>query len=198
MGPDADLTSLRIGRAVAGDDDSCAWLIGRFTPALLAQARYRLRGAMGRVCEPDDLVQDVWAITLPRLTDLRARDGRWTPVLLKFLATTLLRRVHHLARRRARDGAADGGTDGGEPLAEWTGVVTRVHRRDAHDAVHDAIAELSEVDREVLVLRGIEQHDNGEVARLLGVPDSTVTRRFQRALERLRAALPDSIFSDLG
>jgi DNA-directed RNA polymerase specialized sigma24 family protein len=49
----------------------------------------------------------------------------------------------------------------------------------------------------VLLLRGIEQLPNKEVARLLGVDDATATRRYQKALERMRQALPGSIFAEL-
>lgn len=201
----ADLTTLHVRRAVAGDSDSRSFLIEKFTPLLLVQARYRLIGAAARHCEPEDLVQETWAITLPRLHDLRARDDRLTPVLLKFLATTLLRCATQVLRRHVlrRPAAAPAGDDAsrGDPVAqlphEVSGVVTRLCRRDHLDAVQAAIAALPREEQEVLVLRGIEQHGNGEVARMLGVEDSTVTRRYQKALTALRAALPESIVSEL-
>ncbi|MEZ6038627.1 MAG: sigma-70 family RNA polymerase sigma factor [Planctomycetota bacterium] len=197
MGSDAELTSLQIGRAVGGDDASVAWLIERFSPALLAQARYRLRGAMAAIAEPEDLVQDVWAITLPRLGDLAARDGRWTPVVLRFLTTTLLRRVHHLVRRRIVKPTGAPGEAGPEPEAQWSGIVTRLGRREQRSALLDAIDGLPADEREVLVLRGIEQLPNSQVAALIGAPDSTVTRRYQRALQHLRELLPGSLFEEL-
>lgn len=47
------------------------------------------------------------------------------------------------------------------------------------------------------MLRGIEQHSNREVARMLGLDDAQVTRRYQRALQHVRAALPESVFAEL-
>ena len=38
---DQNLTTLHVRQAVAGDLDSQSWIIERFTPLLLAQARYR-------------------------------------------------------------------------------------------------------------------------------------------------------------
>jgi len=199
----SDQTTLHVRAAVAGDAQGIENLVRRFTPFLLAQARYRLAGAAAAHCEPEDVVQETWAITLPRLTDLRARDGRLTPVLMKFLATTLLRCVAQVMRKHVmrRPQAQPTGSDGRDPLqqlpAETSGVVTRLCRRGEVDALRDAIAALPEDERVVLVLRGIEQHSNGEVARVLGIDDSAVTRRFQRALASLRAAFPDSLVAAL-
>jgi RNA polymerase sigma factor (sigma-70 family) len=63
--------------------------------------------------------------------------------------------------------------------------------------VQEALAGLDADERAVVVLRGIEQLPNGEVARLLGVDDSLATRRWQRALVRLKELLPDSVFGEL-
>lgn len=199
----SDRTTLHVRAAVAGDAQGIENLVQRFTPFLLAQARYRLSGAAAAHCEPEDVVQETWAITLPRLTDLRARDGRLTPVLMKFLATTLLRCVTQVLRKHVtrRQRAQGPGNEAHDPLqqlpAETSGVVTRLCRRGEVDALRDAIAGLPEDERVVLVLRGIEQHSNGEVARMLGIDDSAVTRRFQRALASLRASFPDSLVDAL-
>jgi RNA polymerase sigma-70 factor (ECF subfamily) len=192
-----DLTSVHVQRAAAGDVASRTFLVERFTPLLMAQARYRLFGAAARHCEPEDLVQEVWAITLPRLPDLRDRDGRWTPVLVKFLATTLLRCVNHVLRKHVVGRPATDSSSVEALPADLSGVVTRLCRRDHIDAVQAAIAALPPEEREVLVLRGIEQHGNREVAAMLGVDDSVVTRRWQKALANLRGALPDSVLVEL-
>lgn len=200
-----DPTTHFVRAAVAGDEQGIDALIERFTPFLLAQARYRLAGPAAGHCEPEDIVQETWAIALPRLADLRARDGRLTPVLMKFLATTLLRCTTQVLRkqvlRRPRVEGGGGLGDSRDPLqqlpAERSGVVSRVCRRDDIDSLWGAIARLPAEEREVLVLRGIERHANGEVARMLGIDDSVVTRRFQRALAMLRTAFPDSLAEDL-
>jgi RNA polymerase sigma-70 factor (ECF subfamily) len=166
---------------------------------LLAQARFRLAGAAGRHCEPEDLVQEAWAIALPRLRDLRAQQDRLTPVLMKFLATTMLRLTAKVVRKHVVGKAAarvDAEALDALP-AEVSGVITRLCKRERHDALQAAIDDLPPELRAVLVLRGIEQQPNGAVARLLGVDDATVTRRFQQALQRLRDVLPDDRVMDL-
>lgn len=196
-----DLTTVHVHRAVGGDAASRTFLITKFTPWLLVQARYRLTGAAARSCEPEDLVQETWAVTLPRLQDLRTRENRLTPVLLKFLATTLLRIATQAMRKHLRRRTADlelGADDAVAQLPDdCSGIVTQLCRRDREDRVAAAIAALPKEEQEVLVLRGIEQHGNREVAQMLGVDDSTITRRYQKALETLRASLPDSIAAEL-
>lgn len=200
-------TSLHVRRAKQGDRESLSWLVERLTPLLLAQARYRLRSIPGAACDPEDVVQDVWAVALPRIGELEAREGRETPVLLRFLATTLVHHVNNLARRRIRRRAVrrEADLDAGSQrrdLADHAavdapGVATVVSRTDAQRLVLDAIDALDPAQREVVVLRGIEQLDNAAVAELLGVTPNAASLRYARALRKLRERLPDSVFDEL-
>ena len=47
------------------------------------------------------------------------------------------------------------------------------------------------------MLRGIEQQSNTTVALLLDLTPAGVSMRYARALERLRARLPGSVFDEL-
>jgi RNA polymerase sigma-70 factor, ECF subfamily len=203
-----DLTSMHVHRAMDGDDQSSGWLIERLSPALYMQARFRLRGAVASYCEPEDLVQDVWAIALPRLPELVARDDRMTPVLVKFLSTTLLNRVNkmlenylrgHRPHREASLAAGDrDNTNKLDPaIRSQHGVSAAVGRSEIQRSVRDAIDKLGTADRDVIVLRGIEQLSNNKVAEILGVQPSASTMRYQKALERMRAHLPGSVFAEL-
>ena len=192
-----DLTSLHIARAVDGDPGSRSFLVERFSPVLMAQAEYRLRGPLRALVEAADLVQDVWAVALPRLPDLQPRDGRWTPVVLRFLATVLLRKVQELLRARIAAPVDAVALTADVVSSREPGVLTQVLHGERARAVTAAIASLSAEQRELLVLRGVEQMANGAIARKLGIPDYEATRRYQRALLSLRAALPDSLFAEL-
>ncbi len=197
--PPADLTTQHVARARAGDAASLAWLVERFSPLLLAQARYRLGPRMANRITPDDVVQDTWALSLPHLAGLTPRDGRSTPVLLRFLSTTLLRQVNNLLRWRMH--AAEEGGDASAPFrslsAETRGPLTRAMHLESRSLVLAAIDELAERDRELVVLRAIEQRANEEVAELLGLAPNTASQAYRRALERLRARLPRSAFDEL-
>lgn len=194
-------TSLLVRRAKRGDAAGLEQLVRRFSPLLLAQARYRVPSALAAHVDPEDVVQEVWAVALPGLGALGARDGRETPVLLKFLATTLLYRVANLTRKHIRgdaDRASGGGTSGfGRLAADTLGVVTRATRAEAGGDVARAIASLTERDREIVVLRGIEQHTNARVAELVGDSANAVSLRYNRALATLRQRLCASVFDEL-
>ncbi len=57
--------------------------------------------------------------------------------------------------------------------------------------VRSALARLSETDREVLVMRLLEGLSNGEIALALQLEPAAVSKRYGRALLRLRALLHD-------
>ncbi len=202
MPPDQDLTTVHVRGAVAGDADSLAWLVARFTPLLLAQARYRIGPRLRGECEPEDLVQDVWAATLPALASIDLGDGRATPVVVKFVSTTLVYRVNNLLRRHIRARVRDVSTTRGAALADrlpdpTRGIVTRIVHDEQSARLMASIDELPERDREVVVLRGIEQLDNAEVANLVGDSPNAVSLRYNRALAKLRATCPGSVMDEL-
>jgi RNA polymerase sigma factor (sigma-70 family) len=200
---ESDSTTFHVRRAQALDRTSVAWLIARFSPLLLVQAGYRLRGSLRRLHDPEDLVDEVWLATLPRLGDLRDRDGRLGPVLLRYLGTTLLNKANQMIQRALKQppvaGALSDGSSRAPPLdglpASYSDASSVAARDEAMLALRAALAELEE--REVLVLRGIEQVPIDAAAKLLGVTPGAVTRRYQKALARLRLRLPGSIFDEL-
>src|ERR1043165_7489668 len=102
-GDDADLTSVHVRAALDGDSTSLEGIISHFSPFLLAQARYRLgRHLRGRY-DPEDLVQQTWCVALPKLDRIVPRDGRCTPVLLRFLGTVLLRHYRRLLEKHRQN-----------------------------------------------------------------------------------------------
>lgn len=187
------LTTMHVRRAVAGDGDSLEWLAQRLTPLLVSHARYRLGNLTSRF-DPEDLVNDAWVVALPRLADLTAREGRLTPVLLRFLSTVVVNRVRNLLQERARHGT-HGPLD--EVAAERSGAATQAMRMERSTVVHAAIAELEEADREILLLRGVEQVTAKVAALVVGISVDAVNKRYQRALSRLRANLPGSVFDEV-
>jgi len=198
-----DLTSLHVGRAVNGDATSLDWLVKRVTPLLVAQAAYRLGPVLRKRYEPADLVNDVWLTAIPKLGDLSPREGRLTPVLLKFLSTTLIYLANNLMKKHLSGEslspleARAGEESRIEIAAEMTGAVTAACRHERRCAVTESLEALDPRDREILVLRGIEQNSNPAVAGLLGLTPAAVASRYHRALKRLRERLPKSVFEEL-
>jgi RNA polymerase sigma factor (sigma-70 family) len=74
---------------------------------------------------------------------------------------------------------------------------SRLVRAELRQRVLDALAQLSEADRAVLVLRHLEQRPTAQVAERLGVSTGAVRVRNVRALARLRELLAD-VFEEGG
>jgi RNA polymerase sigma-70 factor (ECF subfamily) len=74
-------------------------------------------------------------------------------------------------------------------VASGTSPSRRMIRDELRERVRTALAELSERDREVLVLRHLEQLSTAEVAGVLGISTGAVMTRHTRALDRLRLLL---------
>lgn len=190
---------MQLRAAIDGDRDSLGWLVAHLSPLLLAQARWRLGASLAHVAEPEDLVQEAWLVALPRLRELEPRNGRITPVLLRFLATSIVHRVNNLARDALRRGGRT------TPFAiepdavadERSGVVTAAIRAEHRGQLLTAIEALEPIDRDVLMLRGVEQRARQTTAEVLGITGDAVAMRFSRALGRLRAFLPASLCDDL-
>ena len=70
-----------------------------------------------------------------------------------------------------------------------TSPTHRALRKELGDRVRQALARLPERDREVLVLRSLEQLSVADCGQVLGISPGAVKVRHLRALERLRAIL---------
>ncbi len=198
-------TSLHVRRAIDGDLEATGWLVERLSPWLLAQAGWRLGPALRRLYDPEDLVADAWAVALPRLPELPARDGRHAPVLLRFLATAITHRVNNLVKKHLRTAHAGDAPAPAESAtaalarlpAPIAGIVTAAVRHEARDRVHAALEDLEAVDREIILLRAIEQCENRTVAPLLGITPEAAAMRYMRALRRLKERLPGTILEEI-
>lgn len=193
-------TTMHVARAVNGDATSLEWLVGRLSPLLREHARFRLGSVLRRHYDPDDLVHDAWIATLPKLQELVASpDSRRTPILLKYLSNTVVLRIRYLARRHARQHESTAPADDpGELPAAQSGAVSRAVRGEQRAQLREIMAELESSDREVLLLRGIEQLSAKAVATVLNLGIEAVHKRYQRAVAKLRARLPESVFNELG
>jgi RNA polymerase sigma factor (sigma-70 family) len=111
-----------------------------------------------------------------------------------------LYRINNLVKKHVT-GAAPRRDPGDHPIsqlpADTSTIVSHAVHQEIRSTVSAAIDELDPLDREVILLRGIEQNSNETVALLLGISPNAASMRWQRALQRLRARLPGSVFDDL-
>ncbi len=188
-----------VRRALLGDLASLDWVVRQFSPLLLMHARNRVGRLRSPGLEPEDLVQRVWAITLPKLAQLQPRDNRYTPVLRSYLHTTLKQDFMNWLRASARRRAHGAGAEVDQERAieqsssPTTGLVTRICRSEAVEALWEALQSLSESDRELIVRRGLEEESYEDLSVALGADAATLRVRFHRAILRLKGHLHPEI-----
>ena len=125
----------------------------------------------------DDLVQDCLERAIGRW-HLRFRDGSTRAWLLAMQRNLFLNDVRRRSRqgRQVELGEADG------HAGQDAGAERRLIARDALAA----LGSMSEDQRSLLLLIGVEDLSYAEAAKVFGVPEGTVMSRLSRARARLR------------
>jgi RNA polymerase sigma-70 factor (ECF subfamily) len=149
--------------------------------------------------DPSDIVQETLAEAAARLDAyLRDRPIPFYPWLRQLAADRLAdaHRRHVRAGRRTvtREEPPALSAESVQALADRLlspegGPSTSLRRRERGDWVRAALAALPDRDREVLVVRFLEDLSTADTAAVLGVGESAVKMRLMRALRRLRDQL---------
>jgi RNA polymerase sigma-70 factor (ECF subfamily) len=170
-----------VARARAGDLDAYEALVARHTPFA-----HRTAVLLGAGDDAEDVVQEAFVKAFGRLRLYRG-DSAFRPWLLAIVANET--RNLHRSRRR-RDGLVlraaareDPRPDGPDLPAD---AALAAERR---ATLLDALRQLGERDREVVVCRYLLDLSEAETAEILGWPRGTVKSRTARALVKLRARL---------
>jgi RNA polymerase sigma-70 factor (ECF subfamily) len=165
---------LLVLRCQTGDEDAYRELVGRFGPRL----RYFLRKLVGQTDRADDLAQEVWIDVLrqlPRLKDAGA-------------FTTWMYRIAH--GKAMLDGRRNGRAPATVPDVEWI-AEKEDDAFSAEDAkrIHAALDRLEPAQREVIVLRFLEELSYEEIGQIVDCPLGTVRSRIHYAKAALRQLL---------
>ncbi|MBP0631270.1 MULTISPECIES: RNA polymerase sigma factor [unclassified Cupriavidus] len=151
--------------------------------ALAPRLRRHARGLTGDAAQADDLVQDTLERALRYRWRFRLRPGAWwgdgADGLLPWLLTLMHRLRLNSLRRKDLVVATDTLPEVSAPVAD-PGL-----RRD----LLQALAQLPEAQRSVLLLVSLEQLTYAEAARVLDIPQGTVMSRLARAREQMRRLL---------
>jgi RNA polymerase sigma-70 factor (ECF subfamily) len=199
--PDTDQLLDRAGR---GDPAARQQLLVRHRPRLQQMIAVRMDRRLSARIDPSDVVQETLAEAVQQLSDyLRHRPLPFYPWLRQLACDRLaeLHRRHVQARKRSvtREEPAPPLPDesvlelAGRLLARGSSPSARLVRQELCGRVRAALEQLAAHDREVLVLRHLEQLSTREIAAVLGITEGAVYTRHLRALERLRALLGDEL-----
>ena len=194
--PDSEDTVRLLERIAAGDQAAVDGLLARHRPIMRALIAGRLDPAIRARIDPSDVVQDALAEVVRRLPDYLIR--RPMPFHLWVLKAAYeralnLRRNHRAARRNVAREAQEPDQSSlalAHSLA-CTGPTPSeaVQAQEAERQVVRALEDLSDADREILILRQVDELPYDEIAVLLDMGAAAARQRYGRALIRLQKSL---------
>jgi RNA polymerase sigma-70 factor (ECF subfamily) len=196
-------TEQLLQRAGQGDAEARDHLLTRYRARLRAAVAVRLDRRLAPRVDPSDVVQETLAEAARRMPDyLRDRPIPFYPWLRQLAMDRVIDLHRHHVRAGKRSVAREERSLPALPDESAAALVqhlfgrgsspsARLQRGEVAARVQAVLLQLSERDRELLVLRHLEQLPTRDVAAVLGLSESAVKMRLLRALERLRALLDD-------
>ena len=192
----------QVRRAAEGDRQAWADLLNAHRPRLRRMVALRLdRRLQGRL-DPSDVIQEAYLDATAGLAQYAARAEMPFFLWLRWLTGMRLATLHrkHLGcqvRDAAREvslerGAMPGATSAvlaAQLLGRDTRPSVAAIRAERQRRLQEALNAMDPVDREVLVLRHFEDLTNAEVARELCLQESAASKRYIRALRKLKEIL---------
>jgi RNA polymerase sigma-70 factor (ECF subfamily) len=198
--PDSAETCRLLNEARAGDEQAFSRLIARHRDGLRRFVAARLDARVQARLDPSDVVQETQLEAFRRIDDYLERRPMPFRVWLRKTAyerLLKLRRFHLDAARRSVTcelGLPDQSSLllAGPLLDRGLSPSQQLDRQDLVGRVREALAGLSETDREVLLMRHVDELPYLEVGYILGVDPAAARKRYGRALLRLREVLRDA------
>jgi RNA polymerase sigma-70 factor (ECF subfamily) len=201
MGADDSKTEELIQRAGNGDPDAREELLGRHRARLRQMVAVRMDRRLAARVDPSDVVQEALTDACLKLPDyLDRRPLPFYPWLRQLAWERLveLHRRHVRAQKRSvtrEDPCSLALPDesalelAGRLVAPGSSPSKRLLREELLFRVQHTLAQMNARDREVLVMRHLEQMSIAEIAAVQGVTEGAVKLRHLRALQRLRDLL---------
>ena len=194
---DHDLDDL-IARAEQKDQTAVSSLMTLHRDRLRRMVAVRMHEQLMRRVDPSDVVQDAMVEASKKLPDyLESRPMPFYPWLRRFVWQRLVQlHRHHLdAQQRSLRREVSAGI----PLSEASGMQLAERlicsgtspsggaiRNELHSRIRHALQQLSNHDREILVLLYLEQLSMREASEVLQISQRAANMRHLRALKRLK------------
>lgn len=201
MWPDSQRTQELLA-AAQRDPAAADALLAEHREPLRRAVAVRLDPALARRVDASDVVQDVLIEAHRRLQEYLKNPtmpfGLWLRQLAKDRVIDA-HRFHRQAQRRSLDReqsvqpAPWADASSVQLLAELIDPErtpgSQAVQRELESKLHQALHQLDEIDREIILLRHQEQLSNQDAASELGLSEAAASMRYLRALRRLRAVL---------
>ncbi len=191
-------------RVREGDTSAVNALMELHRPRLKTLVIHRMDQRLASRVDPSDIVQEALADASQKLYQFVDGDNNLFYPWLRTIAVNRLvdaHRRHIQAQRRTVDREAHSIANLSEHgqsalIARLAGSAESPSQQLARDeqraSVRTALSRLAEMDREVLILRFLEQLSTPEAAAIQGVSENTFAQRLLRALRRLQRLMKES------
>jgi RNA polymerase sigma-70 factor (ECF subfamily) len=198
---EASLEAQMVARARSGDESALSELFQAHYPRLVRMVELRLDPSLRGRLDPTDVLQEVWIDLARRLSEWGAQESMPFRVWLRLMTSQalLLAQRRHLSAHM-RDALREQPIPESRPsisaasaadafVASATSPTRAAERDELRARILSVLAELDDIDREIVVLRHFEGLSNEEAAAELSIEPAAASKRFVRALVRLRPAL---------
>jgi RNA polymerase sigma-70 factor (ECF subfamily) len=211
MPPSPSEVLRQVERATRGDQRAWAELLSAHRARLRRMVALRLDPRLQGRVDPSDVIQEAYIDASRRLPEYR--DDPEVPFYL-WLRFLVAQRMTDQHRRHLGASARDVGREvslyrGAMPragtamlaaqlLGELTSPSEAAVRAERKLRLQEALNAMEPIDREVVILRNYERMTNGEAARVLNLDKSAATKRYIRAIIRLKGILGSMNIDDSG
>jgi len=204
MWTNSDQTKELLDQAKQGDAAAVERLLTVHREPLRRMIDLRLDPALAARVDASDIVQDVLLEAHRRLQDYLRKPAMPFHLWLRHIAKDHIIDAHRherLAQRRSIDREQSmNAVRPGDSSLEWAAQfldrdvtpASAAIRQEMERKVQAAIAQLAEDDREIILMRYVEQLPNQDVATALGLSEAAASMRCLRAVRRLQALLLQS------
>lgn len=204
MTSESTATDVLLDLSIEGDSSAFAKLFGRYEASLRELCRRRVDLGLARRFDLSDVIQETRLEAFRRLKEFAKR--RPMPLAIWLERTALeqlanLRRFHVDAAKRALRREVPQ-PDRSSMLLSRSLVASNVSPSQIVSAeeearrMREALTKLKDQDREILLMRYVEQHSNREIAYLLDITDAMASQRHGMALLRLRRVV-EGLYPDM-
>ena len=197
-GQDALAAEEMVGWAACGDEAAWQQVVCAYRNRLRRMVALRLDPRLAGRIDPSDLVQETFIDATGLLSDyLRAPPLPFYLWLGQLAGTRLAKAHRHHLGTFCRDVRREVGLPEVSSVALAYQLVGRevstseaAQKAELRSRLEELLDQLDLLDREILALRHFEQLSNGEAAHVLDLTEAAASKRYIRALERLRDRLP--------
>ena len=175
-----------------------AWrvLISQCESRLRVLAEMRMDHHTMRHSQVDDLIQGVWEVATERISEF---EDRGPGSLQNWLSGILKNKMREGFRSSKRTPIPFSRLESSfspdkrfllEAISRTqVAVDANLQRRETEEAIRVILRSLPSDQTEAVLMRIYEGHTSSEAARLLGIPESTFSKRFRTALRKIRQPL---------